>query len=85
MQKTTFEKILAMGNGFEHIESISPTSGKVTYTESYDMVYHQADGVLEFVAKHEPNPAQIPLSYFMEIDQIEYIRLKTEKITQPYS
>ena len=85
MKKETFEKILAMGSGFDHIESISPTSGKVVYTESYDSIYHAADGVLEFKAKHEPNPAQAPLSYFMEIEQVEYVRLKTEKITSPYA
>ena len=85
MEKATFEKILAMGNGFEHIESISPTSGKIIYTESYDIAYHFTYGVIECKAKHDANPAQKVLTYLMEVDQVEYVRLYTDKVTTPFA
>ena len=85
MEKATFEKILAMGNGFEHIESISPTSGKIIYTESYDIAYHSTDGVIECRAKHDANPAQHSLTYLMEVAQVEYVRLYTDKVAVPFA
>lgn len=84
MKKETFEKILAMGNNAEHIEAVTLGSGKAVFLESGRMVYHPADGTIEIIIDRVPNPAQPPFSYLMEVDYVESVRLRTDKIATQY-